>query len=260
LPDRGEVRRGTKLQVAYFDQQRDQLDLDKSVMDNVNEGSQQVTVNGRDRHVASYLRDFLFPPERLQSPASTLSGGERNRLLLARLFAKPANLLIMDEPTNDLDVETLELLEELLLDYDGTLLLVSHDRAFLDNVITRSLVFEGGGVIGEFVGGYSDWLAQRDDDKTASQVRSPQVAGSVEKPAAATKPKKLSYKDQRELDDLPQQIEALDAEQAQLHEAIGEAGFYQQDKEKVAATVARMEAVGEALEVCYGRWEELDSG
>jgi len=260
LPDSGEVRRGTKLQVAYFDQQRDQLDLDKSVMDNVNEGSQQVTVHGRDRHVASYLRDFLFPPERLQSPASTLSGGERNRLLLARLFAKPANLLIMDEPTNDLDVETLELLEELLMDYDGTLLLVSHDRAFLDNVITRSLVFEGDGVIGEFVGGYSDWLAQKDDDKPVSQVRSPQVVGSAEQPAATTKPKKLSYKDQRELDDLPKQIEALDAEQAQIQEVIGAPGFYQQDNEKVAATLARLEEVGEALEACYSRWEELDSG
>ena len=160
-PDSGQVRRGTRQQVAYFDQQREQLDTDKSVMDNVADGSQHVLVNGRDRHVASYLRDFLFPPERLQSPVSTLSGGERNRLLLARLFAKPANLLVMDEPTNDLDVETLELLEELLMEYQGTLLLVSHDRAFLDNVITSSLVFEGEGVIGEYVGGYSDWLRQK---------------------------------------------------------------------------------------------------
>jgi len=261
LPDSGEVSRGTRLQVAYFDQQRDQLDLDKSVMDNVAEGSQHVTVNGRDLHVASYLRDFLFPPERLQSPVSTLSGGERNRLLLARLFARPANLLVMDEPTNDLDVETLELLEELLMEYDGTLLLVSHDRAFLDNVITRSLVFEGGGVIGEFVGGYSDWLAHKKDVKTAVQPTSRAAEKSGETPApAAPKKKKLSYKDQSELDELPRCIEMLEAEQAQLQEAIGEPGFYQQNNEKVAATLARLEEVGEALEACYSRWEELDAG
>jgi ATP-binding cassette subfamily F protein uup len=230
-------------------------------MDNVAEGSQHVTVNGRDLHVASYLRDFLFPPERLQSPVSTLSGGERNRLLLARLFARPANLLIMDEPTNDLDVETLELLEELLMEYEGTLLLVSHDRAFLDNVITRSLVFEGDGVIGEFVGGYSDWLAHKKDVKAAVRPTSRAADKSGETPApAALKKKKLSYKDQSELDELPRSIEILDAEQAQLQEAIGDSGFYQQDNEKTAATLARLEEVGEALEACYSRWEELDAG
>ena len=230
-------------------------------MDNVAEGSQHVTVNGRDRHFASYLRDFLFPPERLQSPVSTLSGGERNRLLLARLFARPANLLIMDEPTNDLDVETLELLEELLMEYRGTLLLVSHDRAFLDNVVTRSLVFEGEGVVGEFVGGYTDWLAQKKEgdspvvSKPASDVAKPAV-----KQAAVARKKKLSYKDQRELDELPQRIETLDAEQARLEEAIAGSGFYQQDKDAVAATLARLEEVGHELEACYNRWEELDSG
>jgi ATP-binding cassette subfamily F protein uup len=259
-PDSGEVRSGTKLQVAYFDQQRDQLVLDKSVMDNVAEGSQHVTVNGRDRHVASYLRDFLFPPERLQSPVSTLSGGERNRLLLARLFSRPANLLVMDEPTNDLDVETLELLEELLMEYQGTLLLVSHDRAFLDNVVTRTLVFEGNGVIGEYVGGYSDWLQQKKDEQPARQVRSDQGAKPLATSAAAARPKKRSYKDQRELDELPQQIEALDTEQTQLQAAMGDPGFYQQDNEAVAATLARLEAVGKALEACYSRWEQLESG
>ena len=258
-PDSGRIRRGTRLEVAYFDQQRDQLDADKSVMDNVAEGSQHVMVNGRDRHVASYLRDFLFPPERLQSPVSTLSGGERNRLLLARLFARPANLLVMDEPTNDLDVETLELLEELLMDYEGTLLLVSHDRAFLDNVVTSSLVFEGDGVIGEYVGGYSDWLVQKDAVK-AGQTSSAPVAKPVTNTVPPAKPKKLSYKDQRELDKLPQQIEARDAEQAQLQAAIGEPGFYQRDKDTVAATLARLEAVGQALETCYSRWEALESG
>jgi ATP-binding cassette subfamily F protein uup len=258
-PDSGRVRSGTKLQAAYFDQQRELLDLDKSVMDNVAEGSQHVTVNGRDRHVASYLRDFLFPPERLQSPVSTLSGGERNRLLLARLFARPANLLVMDEPTNDLDVETLELLEELLMDYQGTLLLVSHDRAFLDNVVTRSLVFEGKGVIGEYVGGYSDWLQQKKTGKPAGQTAGDPAAKSATKTAPVSKPKKRSYKDQRELDGLPQQIEALDAEQTQLQEAIGEPGFYQQEEGRVAATLARLEAVGEELEACYSRWEALES-
>ena len=258
-PDSGQVRSGTRLEVAYFDQQRDQLDLEKSVMDNVAEGSQHVMVNGSDRHVASYLRDFLFPPERLQSPVSTLSGGERNRLLLARLFARPANLLVMDEPTNDLDVETLELLEELLMDYQGTLLLVSHDRAFLDNVVTRSLVFAGEGVIGEYVGGYSDWLQQQKAGRPAGQTAGGTAAKAATKTVPAAKPKKLSYKDQRELDDLPQQIDALDAEQTQLQEAIGEPGFYQQDPEAVAATLARLEAVGEELEACYSRWEELES-
>jgi len=262
-PDTGQVRRGTKQQVAYFDQQRDLLDLEKSVMDNVAEGSQHVMVNGRDRHVASYLRDFLFPPERLQSPVSSLSGGERNRLLLARLFAKPANLLVMDEPTNDLDVETLELLEELLMDYQGTLLLVSHDRAFLDNVITSSLVFEGRGVIGEYVGGYTDWLRQKKTDrkpvkKTSNSNPVPDKTSQPVRPNQAVKPKKLSYKDQRELDSLPQQIESLDAEQAQLQEAMNATGFYQQDPQTVASSLARFEAVEKELEECYSRWEELE--
>ena len=260
-PDSGQVRRGTRQQVAYFDQQREQLDTGKTVMDNVADGSQHVLVNGRDRHVASYLRDFLFPPERLQSPVSTLSGGERNRLLLARLFAKPANLLVMDEPTNDLDVETLELLEELLMEYQGTLLLVSHDRAFLDNVITSSLVFEREGVIGEYVGGYSDWLRQ----KTAAEKPSrKQSSGPAVKTAAASttvaKPGKLSYKDQRELDALPAKIEQLETEQAQLQAAIGDPGFYQQSHEQANVILERLQTVEEALEVCYGRWEVLESG
>ncbi|MGB5179557.1 MAG: ATP-binding cassette domain-containing protein, partial [Gammaproteobacteria bacterium] len=257
--DSGQVRRGTRQQVAYFDQQREQLNTDKTVMDNVADGSQHVLVNGRDRHVASYLRDFLFPPERLQSPVSTLSGGERNRLLLARLFARPANLLVMDEPTNDLDVETLELLEELLMDYPGTLLLVSHDRAFLDNVVTASLVFEGQGHIGEYVGGYSDWLRQK---TAASQPTSKDSSGPTVKaaPAAAAKPDKLSYRDQRELDALPAKIEQLETEQAQLQAAMGDPGFYQQSHEQVNVILERLQTVEEELEVCFGRWEALESG
>jgi ATP-binding cassette subfamily F protein uup len=220
-----------------------------------------VTINGRTRHVAGYLQDFLFPPERLQSPVSTLSGGERNRLLLARLFARPANLLVLDEPTNDLDVETLELLEELLLDYQGTLLLVSHDRAFLDHVVTSTLVFEGDGRIGEYVGGYSDWLRQR---QTEFREAIPAATTVAAKPSAlpaksAGKPKKLSYKDQRELDELPERIEALEMEQARLHAAVNDAGFYQRSPEDFTATLERLEAVSRELETCYERWGVLET-
>jgi ATP-binding cassette subfamily F protein uup len=257
-PTRGQLRRGTRLQVAYFDQQRADLDPAAMVMDSVGEGSQTVTINGRSQHVAGYLQSFLFPPERLRSPVSTLSGGERNRLLLARLFARPANLLVMDEPTNDLDVETLELLEELLLEYQGTLLLVSHDRAFLDNAVTSTLVFEGGGRIGEYVGGYTDWLRQK------KSVPKPESAARAGKPATATeapraKPRKLSYKDQRELEALPGKIQALEAEQSRLQESVSHAGFYQQPGEAIAATLARLQTVTAELEVCYVRWEALES-
>ncbi|MGB5259557.1 MAG: ATP-binding cassette domain-containing protein [Gammaproteobacteria bacterium] len=256
--DSGRVRQGTRLQTAWFDQQREQLDPDKSVMDNVADGSQRVTVNGRDRHVAGYLRDFLFPPERLQSPVSSLSGGERNRLLLARLFARPANLLVMDEPTNDLDVETLELLEELLMGFSGTLLLVSHDREFLDNVVTSTLVFEGDGSIGEYVGGYSDWLRQQQPVAEAHGKRSPsKPVASRGKPAA--KANKLSYRDQRELEALPGRIESLEGEQRQLQQAVSEPGFYQQPDAQVKAALARLETVTAELETCYARWEALES-
>jgi ATP-binding cassette subfamily F protein uup len=265
-PDSGRIRRGTRLQVAYFDQQRDRLKPDITVMNAVNEGSQRVTINGRDRHVAGYLQDFLFPGERLQSPVSTLSGGERNRLLLARLFAQPANLLVMDEPTNDLDVETLELLEELLMNYDGTLLLVSHDRAFLDNVVTSTLVFEGEGRIGEYVGGYSDWLRQCRSAPAAPAA----TTGKPCKLPAETKtgstsrkqdgrPRKLSYKDQRELDALPQKIEFLEAEQAELQEKASNPEFYQQAQDATTAALARLEVVTAELEECYARWEVLES-
>ena len=264
-PDSGTVRRGTRQQVAYFDQQRAQLNPAATVMDNVAGGSQRVTVNGRDRHVAGYLRDFLFPAERLHSPVSTLSGGERNRLLLARLFAQPANLLVMDEPTNDLDVETLELLEELLMDYHGTLLLVSHDRAFLDNVVTSSLVFEGNGVVGEYVGGYSEWQRQKQlAGKATAKSRKRQQETPATAGAATAKPpdrpRKLSYKEQRELEGLPARIEDLEAEQAQLEQAIGVPGFYQQSADAVAATLQRLEGVGTELEECYSRWGELEDG
>ena len=262
--DAGEVRRGTKLQIAYFDQQRAQLDPAATVMQSVGGGSLTVTVNGRSRHVAGYLQDFLFPPQRLQSPVSTLSGGERNRLLLARLFAQPANLLVLDEPTNDLDVETLELLEELLVDYQGTLLLVSHDRAFLDAVVTSTLVLEGDGRVREFVGGYSDWLRQRGDvpaqrDNPAADVRPVQPVAVRTPERQAGKAGRLSYKEQQELKDLPGRIEKLEAEQSRLHTAVGAAGFYQQPGEQIAATLERLESVGKEIEAAYHRWAGLES-
>ena len=246
-PDSGTILRGTQQQVAYFDQQRDQLDPNASIMDNVTGGSgDRVTINGESRHVSGYLRDFLFPPERLRAPVSMLSGGERNRLLLARLFAKPSNLLIMDEPTNDLDAESLELLEELVAEYPGTLLLVSHDRAFLDNVVTSTLVFEGEGRLGEYVGGYSDWLRQ------AKAVRTSQAGGAAPAPqpapaapaaavgAAAPKPKKLSYKDQRELELMPARIEALEAEQSTLQAEVADPGLFRADPARATVTLKRL--------------------
>jgi ATP-binding cassette subfamily F protein uup len=207
------------------------------------------------------LQDFLFPTERLRSPVSTLSGGERNRLMLARLFARPANLLVMDEPTNDLDVETLELLEELLLDYQGTLLLVSHDRAFLDNAVTSTLVFEGGGRIGEYVGGYTDWLRQRSAPvpvkSEAARAKAPRPAPAADKPGA--KSRKLSHKEQRELQDLPAKIETLEAEQSRLQDAASQASFYQQPPDDIAATLARLQSVTAELKKYYARWEALES-
>jgi ATP-binding cassette subfamily F protein uup len=259
-PDSGVVQRGTRLEVAYFDQQRAQLDPQATLMDSVADGRLSVTINGRSKHVAGYLQDFLFPPERLQSPVSTLSGGERNRLLLARLFTRPANLLVMDEPTNDLDVETLELLEELLLDYQGTLLLVSHDRAFLDNVVTSTLVFEGDGHIGEYVGGYSDWLRQRQAAARESKRAATEEITKPSPPPAkrADKQRKLSYKDQRELDTLPARIEALETEQAQLHAAVNDAGFYQQSPDDISVALERLEVIASELEICYERWGVLE--
>ena len=252
-PDTGTVELGTKLAVAYFDQQRAVLDPEKTVADNLNFGSDTITINGRSRHVMSYLQDFLFPPARVRSPVKSLSGGERNRLLLARLFIQPANLLVLDEPTNDLDVETLELLEELLCNYDGTLILVSHDRSFLDNVITSTLAFEGDGQINEYVGGYEDWLRQ------SRQASTPATAKKSEK--KETKPEKektkLSYKDQFELDTLPQNIEKLETEQEDIQKQISDADFYQQEKSNVDNVLFRLSEIEKELEAAYKRWEEL---
>jgi len=270
-PTAGTIRRGTALLPAYFDQQRDQLDPQRSIMDNVTGGSgDTVMIDGRARHVSGYLRDFLFPPERLQAPVSMLSGGERNRLLLARLFARPSNLLIMDEPTNDLDVETLDLLEDLVANYEGTLLLVSHDRAFLDNVVTSTLVFEGGGSINEYVGGYSDWLRQRRSPARATSARTRQSAaarGAAAAPApAAAKSvapaavtRRLSFKEQRELDGLPQRIQQLEQEQGALASTVADPQLYARDPPRVAAALARLETIASELEAAYARWAALES-
>jgi len=258
-PDSGTVDLGTRIEVAYFDQLRDQLDLEKTVLDNVAGGSDKVSIGGKEKHVISYLQDFLFPPKRCRQPVRSLSGGERNRLLLAKLFTRPANLLVMDEPTNDLDLETLELLEELLLDFDGTLLLVSHDRAFLDNVVTSTLVFEGDGRVNAYVGGYQDWLRQRaasakQGGKPSTQKKSAEPKRSVE----AAKPKKLSYKDQRELDQLPARIETLDAESAEIQQVLGNPDIYRESPDKVNELNARMQQVESELALAYKRWEELE--
>jgi ABC transport system ATP-binding/permease protein len=266
-PSGGTIRRGTSLLPAYFDQQREQLDPSKSIMDNVTGGSgDTITIDGQARHISGYLRDFLFPPERLHAPVSMLSGGERNRLLLARLFAQPSNLLVMDEPTNDLDAETLDLLEELVADYAGTLLLVSHDRAFLDNVVTSTLVFEGDGRVNEYVGGYSDWLRQRRAIAVAAKAPSPgfaqppQTAAAARPPAPArAKTRKLSYKDQRELDAMPAAIQRLEVEQAELAAAIGDPELFRRDPAAANAAVQRLQSVQQELEAAFARWEVLET-
>jgi ATP-binding cassette subfamily F protein uup len=260
-PTSGLIKRGTNLLPAYFDQQREQLDPNASIMDNVTGGSgDTVTIDGQARHVSGYLRDFLFPPERLHAPVSMLSGGERNRLLLARLFARPSNLLVMDEPTNDLDAETLELLEELVADYAGTLLLVSHDRAFLDNVVTSTLVFEGDGQINEYVGGYTDWLRQRKVAAPAgASAAAPKPSTAAATSRAAPKLKRLSYNEQRELKQLPEKIQRLEAEQAQLNALISDPAAFQRNKVESNLALQRLQALAAELETAYSRWDTLDS-
>jgi ATP-binding cassette subfamily F protein uup len=256
-PDRGEVRRGANVEVAYYDQQREQLDPERTVFDTVGDGNDTVTVDGRSRHVHAYLRDFLFHAERAQSPVKALSGGERNRLLLARLFTRPANLLVLDEPTNDLDLETLELLEAQLVEWTGTLLLVSHDRAFLDNVVTSTFVFEGDGRVTEYLGGYADWLRQRAPRAASPEALPKQpVARAAGMPAV---PKKLSYRERRELDELPARIEALEAEQRALGATIADPEFYRRPAAAITAALARAQEIEHELGDLYARWDALDS-
>jgi ATP-binding cassette subfamily F protein uup len=260
-PQSGSVEYGTNLEIAYFDQLRAQLDDSKSVLDNVGQGSDNVTINGRSRNLNVYLEDFLFSKDRVNAPISALSGGERNRLLLARLFAQPANLLVMDEPTNDLDVETLEILEDLLLDYDGTLLLVSHDRAFLNNIVTSTLAMDGTGQVTETVGGYDDWLRQNESAKPEPKPRKATV--SEAQPESTSK--KLSYKEQRalesqkkELAELPQRIEKLEADVHELAAAMAYPSFYQQDSAEITRVVNQLKGMQDELAQAYHRWEELE--
>ena len=258
-PDSGSIRAGTKLAIAYFDQQREQLDPDATVADSVNDGNTTVMVNGQPRHVMGYLADFLFPRERAQSPVRSLSGGERNRLMLARLFAKPANVLVLDEPTNDLDIETLELLEELIGDFQGTVLLVSHDRVFLENLVTSTLAFEGEGRVVEYVGGYEDYLRQSRDSRVA--VRDSVRLKPDPTETARLKPnarRKLSYKEQRELESLPAHIEALEAEQQRLQREAASSDFYKEGATHIQAVLARIESVQQELETALARWVALE--
>ncbi|SNY95639.1 ATP-binding cassette domain-containing protein [Halomonas sp. hl-4] len=269
-PTEGTVQLGTNLKVAYFDQLRAGLELEKTVYDNVAQGSDRVSVGGKDRHVMSYLQDFLFTPDRVRQPVKALSGGESNRLLLAKLFTQPANVLVLDEPTNDLDMETLELLEELLLNFEGTLLLVSHDRTFMDNVVTSMLAFEGEGVVREYVGGYTDWIrqggklppapwegaARQNTEPTSDAPKEKQSSTSV---ASANKPVKLSYKLQRELDALPAEIEQLESDVEALEQEAADPAFYQQEASAVTAKLQALEQAQEALEVAMERWMALEA-
>jgi len=258
-PLRGSVRMGTRLEVAYFDQHRAQLDDEKSVRDNVGDGYDNVTVNGRTRHIIGYLEDFLFSPERSRSPVKVLSGGERNRALLAKLFTKPSNVLVLDEPTNDLDADTLELLEEMLMEYQGTVLLVSHDREFLNNIVTSTIVFEGDGRLVEYVGGYDDWLRQR----------SPSSPGGTEKAKKKEKLEKarpqrermrtLTFKEKKEIETLPALIESMETERAGLYETLADPDFYRQDGSRIPAVKARMVELDKEIPSAYERWELLEA-
>ncbi|QDF67237.1 ABC transporter ATP-binding protein [Shewanella sp. SNU WT4] len=270
-PQSGELKCGTKLQVAYFDQYREALDPEKTVEENVGEGKQMVTVNGQDRHILSYLQDFLFSPMRARTPVKALSGGEKNRLLLARLLLRPANLIVLDEPTNDLDIETLELLESMLTDYQGTLIIVSHDRSFIDNTVTSSWWYAGNGRWAEFVGGYQDAVEQgasfyRDSEDSSAKVSELKTENVIETKPTAAEPvkaaapaKKLSYKLQRELDELPKLMEALEIKIEQLQQQISEANFYNQAQDVVNDTLARLTEQEQQLEICFERWEALES-
>ena len=253
-PTAGEVRRGANVQVAYYDQQREQLDPDRTVVDTIGDGNDTVTVNGRARHVHGYLEDFLFSPERARSPVRALSGGERNRLLLARLFTRPANVLVLDEPTNDLDLETLELLEQQLVEWPGTLLLVSHDRRFLDNVVTSTFAFEGDGNVEEFVGGYEDYLRQRPIETVQNaELPKPQV------PSPKPRKAKRTFKEEREYKELPDRIAALEAEQKQLQDALAGTELYRKPGSEIQAAVDRAARIDRELHDALLRWDELDS-
>ena len=260
-PQSGTVKAGTKLEVAYFDQHRAVLDEEKSVQDNIADGSDLVNINGKDRHVISYLRDFLFAPDRARQPVNALSGGERNRLLMARLFSRPSNVLVLDEPTNDLDSDTLDLLEERLIEYPGTVLLISHDRAFLDHVVTSTIVFEGHGEVNEYIGGYQDWLRQSRPATTQTQkTKKDKTRKLGKKPGniLGKNANKLSYTERVELGKLPAKLEKLEEQQKRLHEHMAQAGFYQQDKAQITQVQQQLAEFDAELETVFLRWEELE--
>jgi ATP-binding cassette subfamily F protein uup len=252
----GTIRHGTNLEIAYFDQLHAQLDYEKSVYENIADGNQTVMINGKSRHVIGYLQDFLFTPDQSRSPLSNLSGGERNRLLLARLFTRPANVLVLDEPTNDLDIETLDLLEELLLDYPGTVLMVSHDRQFLNNVVTSIMAMEGNGVVNEYVGGYDDWLRQKKASPKSEPKKS--QAKAVKEAPPKQQSRKLTFKEKKELKDLPALIEKLETEQRQLYETMADPAFYKKNSE-VAAVTTRSGELKKQLDELYARWQQLEA-
>lgn len=262
-PDSGTIRLGTKLSIAYFDQLREQLDEDKTLVDSISQGSEFVEINGVRRHVISYLEDFLFPPQRARSPVKSLSGGERNRLLLARLFTRPANVLVLDEPTNDLDIETLELLETLLQDYTGTLFLVSHDRAFIDNVVTQAIVFEGEGYLREYAGGYQEWVQSRSNVKALQQANNSSARSAAKLPQVKKSKSSdsvgLSYQEARELEVLPEKIDILEKEQEAVSRRLSDPAIYKNNHNEAMVLQARAVELEQELATCYSRWEVLEN-
>lgn len=256
-PGSGSINLGTRLEIAYLDQHRSAIVENHSLLDNIAQGASEVVVNGKPIHVMSYLQEFLFPPRRAQVPASSLSGGERNRLVLAKLFTKPFNLLILDEPTNDLDIDTLELLEQKLVDYDGTLLLISHDRTFLNNIVSSTLVFEADGLIHEYIGGYDDWLRQRKKSRTESKLD--QKPSSKIKATTKTLSRKLNYSEKTELENLPQQIELMEADLENLQKTLADPDFYKQENQAIVQVNEKLTALQADLDMAYKRWEELEN-
>ena len=257
-PSEGQIRLGARVECAYFDQTREQLDPEKTVIENVTEGGDFLIINGKSRHAVGYLKEFLFTPDQMRSPFKTLSGGEKNRLLLARLFMRPSNFLVLDEPTNDLDAETLELLEELLLNYQGNVLLVSHDRAFLNNLVTSILVLEGNGQIAEYIGGYDDWLKQRKKDETKTPAN-PVKHGSKKPKRKPEAPRKLTFRENRELEGIPPQIESLELEHGKIFKDLSDPAFYKRESAEIASAKERLESLETELEKAYQRWEALES-
>ncbi|MEE9412703.1 MAG: ATP-binding cassette domain-containing protein, partial [Methylococcales bacterium] len=255
-PDSGKVRMGTNLEIAYFDQLRAQLEPNQTIIDCVGDGVDMITIGKRTVHIMTYLQEFLFSPKRARQPISSLSGGEKNRVMLAKLFTKPANLLVLDEPTNDLDVETLEILEDLLVQFDGTVLLVSHDRTFLDNVVTSTIVFEAQGVINEYVGGYSDWLRQR---RVPQPAITNQQSPPIDKLESQVSKKKLSYKQQQQLEAFPAKIAALETQQSVIHEQISDANFYTGDQQLINKVLVEATQIEQQLEQAYAQWDELET-